>query len=100
LDAVGCSFALLRRVCWPTLEECYAPLACETQPLKSASHYNKNYRGTKNLSEPKTNTTLVECVFFQTETRRSEIEHISSEKNCWEKVPGDFTTTTTSTLTM
>jgi hypothetical protein len=23
LDAVGCSFALLRRVCWPTLEECY-----------------------------------------------------------------------------
>jgi hypothetical protein len=24
LDAVGCSFALLRRVCWPALEECYA----------------------------------------------------------------------------
>jgi hypothetical protein len=24
LDAVGCSFVLLRRVCWPTLEECYA----------------------------------------------------------------------------
>jgi hypothetical protein len=23
LDAVGCSFALLRRVCWPKLEECY-----------------------------------------------------------------------------
>jgi hypothetical protein len=26
LDAVGCSFALLRRVCWPTLEECYVSL--------------------------------------------------------------------------
>jgi hypothetical protein len=25
LDAVGCCFALLRRVCWPTLEECYEP---------------------------------------------------------------------------
>jgi hypothetical protein len=24
LDAVGCSFFLLRRVCWPALEECYA----------------------------------------------------------------------------
>jgi hypothetical protein len=24
LDAVGCSFALLRRACWPALEECYA----------------------------------------------------------------------------
>jgi hypothetical protein len=24
LDAVGCCFALLRRVCWPALEECYA----------------------------------------------------------------------------
>jgi hypothetical protein len=23
LDVVGCSFALLRRVCWPVLEECY-----------------------------------------------------------------------------
>jgi hypothetical protein len=23
LDAVGCSFPLLRRVCWPVLEECY-----------------------------------------------------------------------------
>jgi hypothetical protein len=23
LDAVGCSFFLLRRVCWPALEECY-----------------------------------------------------------------------------
>jgi hypothetical protein len=23
LDAVGCCFALLRRVCWPVLEECY-----------------------------------------------------------------------------
>jgi hypothetical protein len=23
LDGVGCSFALLRRVCWPALEECY-----------------------------------------------------------------------------
>jgi hypothetical protein len=23
LDAVGCSFPLLRRVCWPALEECY-----------------------------------------------------------------------------
>jgi hypothetical protein len=23
LDAVGCCFALLRRVCWPALEECY-----------------------------------------------------------------------------
>jgi hypothetical protein len=23
LDAVGCSLPLLRRVCWPTLEECY-----------------------------------------------------------------------------
>jgi hypothetical protein len=23
LDAVGCYFALLRRVYWPTLEECY-----------------------------------------------------------------------------
>jgi hypothetical protein len=23
LDAVGCSFALLRRACWPALEECY-----------------------------------------------------------------------------
>jgi hypothetical protein len=26
LDAVGCCFALLRRVCWPALEECYARL--------------------------------------------------------------------------
>jgi hypothetical protein len=25
LDAVGCSFALLKRVCWPALEECYVP---------------------------------------------------------------------------
>jgi hypothetical protein len=24
LDVVGCSFALLRGVCWPMLEECYA----------------------------------------------------------------------------
>ena len=24
LDAVGCCFPLLRRVCWPALEECYA----------------------------------------------------------------------------
>jgi hypothetical protein len=23
LDAVGCSFSLLRRVCWPAIEECY-----------------------------------------------------------------------------
>jgi hypothetical protein len=23
LDAVGCSFALLRRACWPALEDCY-----------------------------------------------------------------------------
>jgi hypothetical protein len=23
LDAVGCSFPLLRRNCWPALEECY-----------------------------------------------------------------------------
>jgi hypothetical protein len=23
LNAVGCSFFLLRRVCWPALEECY-----------------------------------------------------------------------------
>jgi hypothetical protein len=26
LDAFGCSFALLRRVCWPALEECYVLL--------------------------------------------------------------------------
>jgi hypothetical protein len=26
LDVVGCSFSLLRRVCWPALEECYVIL--------------------------------------------------------------------------
>jgi hypothetical protein len=34
LDAVGCSFVLLRRVCWPTLEECYV------WPWNQPSHWN------------------------------------------------------------
>jgi hypothetical protein len=36
LDAVGCSFALLRRVCWPALEECYESILQEVSANDAA----------------------------------------------------------------
>jgi hypothetical protein len=35
LDVVGCYFALLRRVCWPALEECYECRVCAHQMLEA-----------------------------------------------------------------
>jgi hypothetical protein len=37
LDAVGCCFALLRRVCWPALEECYAPFTLYSRGIWKGS---------------------------------------------------------------
>jgi hypothetical protein len=39
LDVVGCSFALLRRVCWPTLEECYGKRAYKILEIMSIQGY-------------------------------------------------------------
>jgi hypothetical protein len=43
LDAVGCCFALLKRVCWPVLEECYvwscSKLRREEERKKSIMKY-------------------------------------------------------------
>jgi hypothetical protein len=38
LDAVGCCFALLRRVCWPTLEECYVIGKEQREIFKRSTH--------------------------------------------------------------
>jgi hypothetical protein len=39
LDVVGCCFALLRRVCWPVLEECYVIM--EGTPIHMIVKSNK-----------------------------------------------------------
>jgi hypothetical protein len=42
LDAVGCSFFLLRRVCWPALEECYGLIQRYWANANSNTIWNNN----------------------------------------------------------
>jgi hypothetical protein len=43
LDVVGCCFALLRRVCWPRLEECFdlGPFHHGAKKIKNKNKKNK-----------------------------------------------------------